>query len=502
MISNVPKISPRREIPPPLEQLAFRIRENVALEASPGLPVLVLKYPLKFITLHGQWRPLIEYMAGLREYITIDRITRITGTGPPETEKFLSGLVRKGFLEQKGVSSITRFPFVSVIIPVRNRPAEISECLESLLAVDYPQELLEIIVVDDASTDNTPQVVSLYPVRLISLRENRGASHCRNLAGRQARGDLLAFIDSDCIASPEWLRQLVPAFKDDAVSAVGGLVDSYYEEKSLDKYEKVKSSLIIGTWFKRSEKKDRFFYVPSCNLIIRRGTFLKLGGFEETLHVGEDVDLCWRLQDGGHELEYRPQGRILHKHRNELGAFARRRYDYGTSEPILQKRHTSRRKKLELPIWNVVFWTAVLMALVFKAPLAAFLALLAVSAESLAKKAMISRYATGIGMGQIAISCARANLSFLLGLFSFTSRYYLILMCIILPLSPIAGLGIAAAHLITGAVEFAVRKPGLNAPAFFFFFSVEQLSYQSGVWARCWKEKTFNPVNPEIAIRL
>ena len=70
-----------------------------------------------------------------------------------------------------------------------------------------------------------------------------------------------------------------------------------------------------------------------CNLLVRKEVFMKLGGFQEDLHVGEDVDLCWRMQDSGYDLEYGPIGKIYHRHRNTVQAFCRRRFDYGTSEP-------------------------------------------------------------------------------------------------------------------------------------------------------------------------
>ena len=130
------------------------------------------------------------------------------------------------------------------------------------------------------------------------------ASYCRNHAARQARGDLLAFIDSDCLAESAWLRELVPAFKDKSLGALGGIVDSYFNAKGLDRYEKAKSSLSVGTWFRRSQKNDPFFYLPSCNLVVRRRLFLDIGGFKEELVVGEDVDLCWRIRKSGYQIEY------------------------------------------------------------------------------------------------------------------------------------------------------------------------------------------------------
>ncbi len=155
------------------------------------------------------------------------------------------------------------YPAVSVIIPVRNRPAEITACLNSLNRLDYPAEKLEIIVVDDASGDATPEAVIRFPeARLLRMQHHHQASFCRNRAAEAARGDVLAFIDSDCLADPTWLKELVPAFRDTSLGALGGWVDAAFEENGLDRYEKVKSSLKIGAWFKRPNRPNVFFMCP------------------------------------------------------------------------------------------------------------------------------------------------------------------------------------------------------------------------------------------------
>lgn len=153
------------------------------------------------------------------------------------------------------------------------------------------EDKLEIIVVDDASMDETPEVISRYAVKMIRNKNNRQASYSRNLAAAKAKGDILAFIDSDCLAERIWLRELVPAFKDQYIAALGDMVESYYHTHPLDRYEQVRSSLKTGLWPKRSARNNPFFYIPSCNLLVRREVFLKMGGFNEFLVVGEDVDL-------------------------------------------------------------------------------------------------------------------------------------------------------------------------------------------------------------------
>jgi glycosyltransferase involved in cell wall biosynthesis len=102
-------------------------------------------------------------------------------------------------------------PFISVVVPVRNGEAMIGDCIESILACDYPGERHEVLVVDNASTDRTPEVVSEHPVRLLN-EPQRGVSFARNRGIAESSGEILAFIDGDCLADPSWLRELARPF--------------------------------------------------------------------------------------------------------------------------------------------------------------------------------------------------------------------------------------------------------------------------------------------------
>jgi mycofactocin system glycosyltransferase len=368
-----------------------------------------------------------------------------------------------------------------------------------LAHLDYPPEKLEIIVVDDASEDETCHTVGKFPqVRLLKMQQHRQASFCRNRAGEMARGDILAFIDSDCLADATWLKELVPAFRDPSLGAVGGWVDAAAVNNGLDRYEKVKSALKIGSWFKRSEQAERFFYVPTCNFLVRRDIFRQLGGFREHLHVGEDVDFCWRLQDSDFMLEYRPIGRVAHKHRNRLTAFCARRFEYGTSEPILQQLHTSRVKTLYLPWSESLFWLIVVFSVALKTPLLLPLGLALFVGQGLHKYGKLKQRQIPVSCGQVFIAIMRGYLAFVYHCCSFISRYYLIMIPLISCFSVPIAAAMTAMHLIAGMVEYAVKKPDLNPCSFLFYFTLEQASYQSGVWWKCIQDFNFKPVMPRI----
>jgi mycofactocin system glycosyltransferase len=483
-----------------IDGLAFRLRKAVAIHDRDGKLRLVLQSPLKSILLHASWRECYQSLSTGR-FVPLAEISKLLpDLNLDQLELFLNDMVRRGFLEQRGVSSLTIYPSISIIIPVHNRPEDINQCLKSLSQLNYPADKLEIIVVDDASTDHTCEIISRFPVQLIKIKENRQAPFCRNLAARRAKGDILAFLDSDCLADDLWLRELVPAFKDSQLGVIGGKVDSYFNDVGLDRYEKVKSALNMGTWAKRSRKNNSFFYVPSCNMLVRKALFDDLSGFNESLVVGEDVDFCWRILKLGYDIEYRPVGTVFHKHRNRLIPFCRRRFDYGTSEPLLQQLHAEKIKQLVFPPFKTLFWLVAIMAL-----LTGYLPLLLVGAIIVLVDGFKTyRQCSLLHIRPLTVFKAvlRGYFSFLYHCGAFVSRYYLAVSLLLGMVWPMIAAVAISLHLIPCIVEFWIKKPQLNPIAFVFYFTLEQLSYQLGVWWGCFRYRCFAPVAPRIVSQI
>ncbi len=492
----------KRTLPTNDDPLKFRLNSAARYHRlADGKAVLVLLYPLRALFIHDDFHPVLTVLKNGHWVSLAQMATAVPDIPSEQIELFLNTLIRKGVVAQDGFPLLDAadYPSVSVIIPVRNRPADITVCLRSLTGLDYPPDKLEIIVVDDASQDDTPDAVARFPgVHLLRMPQHRQASFCRNRAADVARGDILAFIDSDCVADSTWLKELVPAFRDRSLGALGGWVDAAFDINGLDRYEKVKSSLKIDSWFKRSEQAERFFYVPTCNFLVRRDAFMGIDGFREALHVGEDVDFCWRLQDAGHFLEFRPMGRVSHKHRNRIGAFCARRFEYGTSETVLQQLHRSRVKTLYLPWPESLFWLMVTLSVVFNSLLPLFLAggLMMIDGHRRYGKLKIRH--VPVSRFQVVTAIFRGYLAFVYHCCSFVSRYYLVTVPLVLPLSPTIAAVMIGMHMSAGAVEYAVKKPRLNPFSFLFFFTLEQVSYQSGVWWECIHRVNFNPVLPRI----
>lgn len=479
-------------------KLSYRLPKGVSLTEKESSLYLIRKNPLATITLNPVWKAALDLMSQ-NEFITFKKICTLVNTDPEKTEIYLNMLVRKGFLESRGSRELSEYPFISIIIPVRNRPDEISHCLTSLAGLDYPSDNKEIIVVDDASDDNTAEIVSGFPVRLLKNSSRMQASYSRNLAVKEARGDILAFIDSDCTADPLWLKELVTAFNDDANGAVGGKVDSWFYKKALDRYEKVSSSLNMGDSSKSSKEEGDFFYLPACNLLVKKEVFIELEGFNVDMAVGEDVDFCWRLKNSGYEIEYRPAGFVFHKHRNKLKSFFKRRFQYGTSEPFLHKKHPDRIKKMFYMPLTMLVWAIVSTAILSGCYFLLLLCCIILIMDTHTKWRHVKKKDLPIEYSQVLSAVFRGYFVSVYYWCAFFSRYYIIMAILFFPILPMLCLILFINHFIVSLCEFFLKRASSNIFSFIYFFSIDQLAYQMGVWYGCFRYMAFNPVNPKIA---
>jgi mycofactocin system glycosyltransferase len=402
-------------------------------------------------------------------------------------------LTTRGFAERVRSTDLQAapLPFVSVIIPVMNRADELRRCLSSLTELSYPKEKLQIIVVDDGSIDSSPQVALEFGAMMIpSGGVGRGPAAARNVGASVADGEIMAFIDSDCSASKEWLSQLIPAFNDNAMAAVGGAVDGMCSESAVDRYEAVMSSLSIGTRERVGNSGTDTFYLPSCNLLVRRSAFRSVGGFDDSMHVGEDVDLTWRLRDRRWSICFLPLGNILHAHRSSIRSFMSRRFDYGTSEGILQILHPSRRKRMVIPPI-----LALILALCLSTLFLGWWPLLPASALLLidATAVRLRTGKQGLPLTLAAILAGRFRALGSLGYYLsyHLVRYYSIPLITISLLTPVFSVLCGIILVCAAGVDFAIKKPQLSFPKFSGIYILEQLAYGAGVFYGCLSRRCF-----------
>jgi len=205
-------------------------------------------------------------------------------------------------------------PEVSVVVPVYNREDSIRECVDSLLAMDYPADMVEIIVVDNGSTDATRRLLAGYGSSIRAENEPlRGAGPARNRGVEAASGEVIAFTDSDCTVDRRWLRQLVPPLAKQGVGIVGGRIRSRRPCTNVERF---------GEYIHDHQKAIEVFkppYVITMNWACRRETLREVGPFDSRLTRGQDVDLSFRFLQAGYELHYQSDALIYHQNEGSFG---------------------------------------------------------------------------------------------------------------------------------------------------------------------------------------
>jgi glycosyltransferase involved in cell wall biosynthesis len=184
---------------------------------------------------------------------------------------------------------------ISIIIPCYNEEANISRCLHSLQQINYPKELIQVIVADNGSSDNSRKIARTFPVLVV---ENIGCTigAVRNFGASFADGEILAFVDADCEVTEDWVASFIHYFTDDNRKQIG-IVGS-------PPLVPPNGNLIERAWF--SHRKDDYIgeadYVGSANMVISKELFNALCGFHEGLTSGEDFDLCARARNNGFKI--------------------------------------------------------------------------------------------------------------------------------------------------------------------------------------------------------
>jgi glycosyltransferase involved in cell wall biosynthesis len=230
-------------------------------------------------------------------------------------------------------------PMVSVIVPVKNGSAKIRDLLGSLERLDYPQDKLEVLIVDGNSTDGTREVVSEYHVKLLT-EERPGINAARNTGLKHSTGEIVAFTDADCVVSEDWVRKIVEDFQDQTVACVAGNVEGYYHD-FLSKYSD-ESILPVLRRFSKREVLDRIKpplqYPAGCNMAVRRAVIEKVGLFDESIAFGFDEDeLVERICKDGNRMVLDPAVLVRHKHRSSLAELLKQNFRYGRGMGLLPR---------------------------------------------------------------------------------------------------------------------------------------------------------------------
>jgi len=222
-------------------------------------------------------------------------------------------------------------PLVSVVVCSHNGASTIADCCEGMRSLEYPNS--EVIVVDDGSTDGTAQLAAPFGCRVVST-QNQGLASARNTGLAAARGEIVAYIDDDARPDPHWLDYLVQTFRTTSHAAVRGPNVPPPDGAVADAVAHAPGGPIHVLLTDTVAE-----HVPGCNMAFRRDALVAVGGFDPQFRAaGDDVDICWKIQQAGWTIGFNPAALVWHYRRGSIRAYLRQQVGYGKAEALLERK--------------------------------------------------------------------------------------------------------------------------------------------------------------------
>lgn len=263
--------------------------------------------------------------------------------------------------------------FISLIIPVYNRPQETEELLESLLR--QTRRDFEVVIVDDGSSQplSSRDVVARFSDRLdirYVYQDNTGPALARNTGAAKARGDFFVIMDSDCIVPKHYFENIYSEIESKGIEFYGGPDAAARSFNNLQKAVSYSMTSLFTTGGIRGNKKGAGSFTPrSFNLGISRRLFEEVNGFEN-MRIGEDIDFSTRVKNTGVKVWFLPKAVVCHKRRTSMRLFFKQVFIFGVARVNLNLRHPKSRKLVYmLPALFTLGSVGFLIAVMFSRPL-------------------------------------------------------------------------------------------------------------------------------------
>jgi len=425
----------------------------------------------------------------------VDRLAAGEPVPPSEAARRLTRRLLDAGLAHPRPPAVAGPADLAVVVPVHD---DADGLAATLAAVATGRPGPAVVVVDDASADGrgVGAVGRAGGASVLRRSVCGGPAAARNDGWRAATAELVAFVDANCEPDPGWVDVLLPHFSDPLVAAVAPRIVSGADPAApgwLAAYEGECSPLDRGVREGDVRPRSPVAYVPTATLIVRRAALEQLGGFDESLTVGEDVDFVWRLAAAGWTVRYEPRATVRHPMRPTLRAWLAQRFRYGTSAAGLAGRHGDAVAPAVLSLSTAAGWGL----LAAGAPLAgAAVAALSIVARtgrpSRRGPAGLPPYEAArlAGLGQLrgglalatAVRRAWAPAAVLLAIAGRRFRP-----------------AIAAAVVVPPLVEWCTRRPRLDPFRFGALRLADDLAYAAGVWTGCARERSIRALLPALA---
>jgi glycosyltransferase involved in cell wall biosynthesis len=246
--------------------------------------------------------------------------------------------------------AVAYLPYASVIVPAYNAEDTVEACMESLLRLHYPSDRVELIFVDNGSTDATPDILrGRADVLRVVHERRRGPAAARNAGLAFARGEAVAFTDADCVVDEDWLRSILAPLEGQPTRVVGGRIlatrPCNWIERFGERIHDHRSSIEVL----------HPPYVITMNWAMRRSNLGGPRSFDESLRRCSDVDLAYRLFEAGYSFLFQPTALVYHRNERSLRGLFREGFQHGFYSVEARRKH---RELLEACGHRGVSWGA------------------------------------------------------------------------------------------------------------------------------------------------
>lgn len=465
---------------PPLP-VGFRVRIGAGVRVLDGGAALVGGAPTRLLRL----KPRAAGLLGGGELTVVDAAT--------------AALARR--LLDTGIAHPALSPAdapadeVTVVIPVHDNQRGLDRLLPVLVGV-------RVIVVDDGS----PRPVEAPGALVMRHDAPRGPAAARNAGLAAARTGLVAFLDSDTVPRTGWLDTLAAHFADPAVALAAPRIAALGDGSggragALARYEQIRSSLDLGPRPGPVVPGTPVSYVPSAAILVRRaalagGTAGGVAGFDEAMHVAEDVDLCWRLHEAGWRLRYEPAAVVAHEHRTTLRGWLGRKEFYGEGAAPLAERHPGDVAPLVLAPWSAAAGAGLLSGT--RAGAVGAVVASAVAGRRIARTLEGLRRPRREAGRLLALGLGSAAQQLALGV----CRHYWPLAAVAVAASPRARRIVAAVAVGEGLADWwqrDARAPGgprLDPVRYTVLKRLDDAAYGAGLWRGAWRARSIRALLP------